>query len=816
MGQEVLATAGAVKIVITGEGAQFSAVVADAQRQLDKLGSKAASTGRAVSHTVPQFAAASGAIRLLEGGINNNVRAAERFLSTTLRLGPALQMAFPVVGAIAFGAVIGRLVNEVAEFGEKMRNAARDAEQTWRGVQAPMTATNDALRVTNDRLEQQIAKLEGKPFNGLKLAIDEAIKSADELGTKLDDDLGKIGATLKAQQPGFAGRFLNPFSNDFKQAGTADLSRHAQDVQDRLAEMDVQERQQLEQMRSAGASQSQIAAASANFAHQRMQALREAMDWAEQELRTARAKKSDQASLAAQTGARAGLQPLPISASTQQMFSMDPGERIRLLTHYLDNLGSARDFIGFDQADQNLSGRKDVDQAKKDAVERSKQASTAALQQARTRLEGMKAIRVMSLQDEEGYWQKIADSAKRGSELYNGALEEANKARAAILKKDQADWGATVLEMVRADDQVQSMEEKITEAVNSFGVELMKQDRDAAKESLRKAQEAFRNATQAEKDAEVLQEEAIRAGISSGALSEEQGARLLQALHQESFASWSARARAFSQQFPDAGVPGASQAMRGFGVQSEKDAAAVKSAQALGALSDAAQQMAQQFTDLPTQIQNFFAQTVSGFNELVVRSMMGDRSVNWGQLGAGMVGSVANAGLQYVEGSAMKALFGINPGAKMGTQANPMWIRNVDMTGTVASSAGSVLSSLAGSSGSGSSSGGTWSKVISTALSFLPGFAAGGAISAHMPAMVGESGPELFVPHTSGRIVPNSALHGGGPTIHVDARGAGDPAAVEAAVHRAMGGYLAMAPALAVAAVRDHNARMPMQHKTGM
>ena len=63
----------------------------------------------------------------------------------------------------------------------------------------------------------------------------------------------------------------------------------------------------------------------------------------------------------------------------------------------------------------------------------------------------------------------------------------------------------------------------------------------------------------------------------------------------------------------------------------------------------------------------------------------------------------------------------------------------------------------------------------------LPGKAIGGPVQAGTPYMVGERGPEMFVPSRSGSIVPNNAL-GGGMTINVDARGASDPAAVRAQV----------------------------------
>jgi hypothetical protein len=48
----------------------------------------------------------------------------------------------------------------------------------------------------------------------------------------------------------------------------------------------------------------------------------------------------------------------------------------------------------------------------------------------------------------------------------------------------------------------------------------------------------------------------------------------------------------------------------------------------------------------------------------------------------------------------------------------------------------------------------------------------GGPVSSGGAYIVGERGPELFVPGASGNIVPNNALGGGGPVFNVDMRGA--------------------------------------------
>lgn len=56
---------------------------------------------------------------------------------------------------------------------------------------------------------------------------------------------------------------------------------------------------------------------------------------------------------------------------------------------------------------------------------------------------------------------------------------------------------------------------------------------------------------------------------------------------------------------------------------------------------------------------------------------------------------------------------------------------------------------------------------------FGGGRATGGAVTQGTAYMVGERGPELFVPNTSGSIVPNNAM--GGSTININVSGAIDP-----------------------------------------
>ena len=53
----------------------------------------------------------------------------------------------------------------------------------------------------------------------------------------------------------------------------------------------------------------------------------------------------------------------------------------------------------------------------------------------------------------------------------------------------------------------------------------------------------------------------------------------------------------------------------------------------------------------------------------------------------------------------------------------------------------------------------------------FPGLANGGTATAGRPYIVGERGPELFVPGRTGTVVPNHAMGGANVTVNVDASG---------------------------------------------
>jgi hypothetical protein len=196
-------------------------------------------------------------------------------------------------------------------------------------------------------------------------------------------------------------------------------------------------------------------------------------------------------------------------------------------------------------------------------------------------------------------------------------------------------------------------------------------------------------------------------------------------------------------------------------------------------------------------------------------------------LGGDIARNVAGSALKAGEASLIKALFGGGGKKPTGTAADPLHVV-MAAAGAATSAAGGLLgkllglgggdsSSAAGAAGGGGAAGGSgfFGQALGMAAQILPMMAAGGVMTASSMAIVGERGPELFMPHSSGQIVPNHALGGGGMTqhIHVDARGATDPAQTAATVHRVMRQYAPQLVEASVKAVSARQARLPSSHR---
>jgi hypothetical protein len=180
------------------------------QARFDKLNTHAA---------VTNVQALGGALRGLDGSLN--VRAGERFLASFSAISTLAQAAFPAFGLLAVVDILGKMGGKAVEAYKALSTLSEGPQRiasAFRSLNGDVQQSNDSMQVANDRLAMEIAKLEGKPTNGIKLALDLAVQSADKLAGSLDKDLVSLNKLLTDNKVPLWAQFLG-------MAGTGDLQK---------------------------------------------------------------------------------------------------------------------------------------------------------------------------------------------------------------------------------------------------------------------------------------------------------------------------------------------------------------------------------------------------------------------------------------------------------------------------------------------------------------------------------------------------------------------------------------------------------------
>jgi hypothetical protein len=750
---------------------------------------------------VAPWQASSAALRVAEGNMTNNIRAAERFLGTIPGVGRALQLAFPAVGGIALLGVFGKMTSEVVKFVKETNMIPRALATALREVELAGQRSADELQKENDLLDNQIAKLEGKPQNNLVIALDDARLATDALEQSLMRTNQQVDELLKKNEIGELRELILGKATTTDLSGT--VSYWNQELADKAKDLDDATHQFGPKSPEAKTAQ-------------------EALDRRRSDAETAmrsdiQMRQSTPEGFAARRAAAQAGRPVPVVTGDDQSANLSIAKQYLSILQQQDRMESLNAqhtqkqgvADALKQARELAAAQRDADAKKMKAWEEN--------------LSDKKAREAMSLQDEADYWSKMAASAGRGSALYNAAMKKANDDKAALWKEYMSAFVSESAHNAGAPNAQAEADDRIHSALLENYTAQDTRDRESAKQIEEASVRAFEAAEQQRKAADRIAEETIRLKEASGQLSRGGAAQALMTLHQESFAGWSAAATSFSAQFPNTAVPGAAQAVQEYGLDSAKDQAARESADALGALRKATDDMTQAFLDLPAHVQELLTSTVNGFNSAFSSAVMA-HATSGSEYRRGITNAIGgqfrsagtrglDTALQLGEGGLLSKLGFGKPKAD-GSSSAPYYVRVVG--GAAGEPIGpSLLGSLgalgpAGTTGKGA--GNALQTVLPALLGMIPHFASGGPIPSNMPSLVGENGPELFMPSSSGRIVPNDALGGGGGGdlhMHVDARGATDPAAVQMSIERAVNGLRAQVPAIAIAAHREYNRGRP-------
>lgn len=718
-------------------------VGASTVRLRSEMDAAAASTRASARVMKESFAEGRAGIKQLgeEIGINLN-RHLVSFLAKLPGVAPVMAAAFPVAAVAGIGMALYEAGKRVAEFIEKNREAASAISDAMEKITRSTAAETDQIELTNVKLAAQIAKLEDKPANQLAIALAEARVEADHLAESLKKDLDGVDKLIKEHA-------VSPWGGAM--TGQADTGWTAGKVGEFKQALESIDDQKVSALRAL-TDPSQIGAVTAKFDELWLKKAKEARDWAAGQWNT---MKADQV----------GMEGHPFANPHQFDAQM------AITSGYGHQLDADIDKRGGELETSKLQQRLQGDQGKAAAAQ---QAAEAARQAA-------------------AEWMREWSYQLRRSRPFEEVAKNA--------PKYFAEQRANVPEnVVRADEELNKLMIEQAEDVLHVGERWADFNREQAK-----GNEELARATS---EAAALR---TRIDLARGAISAYDAAQMEATQHLAEYtAEHKALSNALTRVQGDSSLNEVQRQtqsiqlrnqMQSLGdrqkLQSMMDAQAIHAASALGKLQESTNSLISGFTDLGAMASRTLIQSLNSLNETIVKilssragSMQGEHP--WRQLGGGVFREATNSGLQYAEGSLMKA-FGI--GGKKGDSAgNPLWV----------SIAGGA--SAAGQ-GIGSGIGSIFSKIGS--IFHLPGFAEGGMVTAGVPILVGEHGPEPFVPSTAGRVIPHSQMGGGNQTIHIDARGASDPAAVQAAVARSMAEYLPHLKSHAVAAIRDDRQRRP-------
>jgi hypothetical protein len=799
--------AGEVKLILSADGTSWSAELDKAQRALNKLKGSTSETSR---HARAEMTEARHSIHLVTEEIGVHLpRALQGFVAKLPGVAEVMAHAFSAVAVIGLGMVIVETGKKVYEFIEKQKKASEEAERATKKLMSSREQATLEIEVANAKLDEQIAKLEKKPGDGMKTALAEARLEAFRLGESLEHDVEEAHKLIETSMS--AGFLQKTFLAAAGSEGTLDqITKYQEelgkvtetaDPKKRTADIQALTVERLKKL------DEEIAA------RKELQALQEkynkavigegAMPAADVSRLTALQGRFGKAGMEQdQTTVLRGLDTFHHMVRGQELFADATAEQIEKQGHERE-LQAAKD-------------RADLAKEASEAIKRQTLERVAAMED---ELAQAKIGHAMSIEEERAFWQKRYQTGVNLADPINLLIaKRISSLSQEIFKKDQTDakeWIKMMTDLqsesTRATAQNNPLMPDREEARNASQTEgarmaalhdrpeILRQIADAQNELT--ASEQVQSNAMEESTARIMHQTAVLRKLRDELSLIEDERIAIRILGPSSYTA---------QMNPDvlqnqaiqkeAEIQAAQQTLQ---YQKERDTFG-------GEMQQMFSEWIKRTTDLRGAVASIFDQSLSTVNSAILKTMTDPyHRGDWKAAGKSIFSGIAGTGLTAAEGALMKA-FGLGSHKPTGTAQDPMWIRDAGTAvGKTGSNVfGSILDSSTTAHGGGSAVGSILGAVISA---FIPGMASGGTLTTGMPAIVGERGPELFIPSGSGRIIPNDALRGGTSHVwHIDARGSSDPAAVRFAVQR---GIMEAAPRIAagsIAASRDMAARKPL------
>jgi hypothetical protein len=209
-------------------------------------------------------------------------RAVSTLLASIGPIGAAMEVAFPILGALALVEVIGKAIEKHEAYAAELRkNAAEEAN-----LEIKERDRAEQLEATNLKLDDQIGKIEGRPAqNKLAIALLDAKVRADELAASLATVLEKGDEALAGEQTAWAsfGDTIRVVWEDLKDgtplANNAAVMKKSQSAVEELRTAMQNVQYARERMSEPSANEAERKAAVADYTHE-LQNLKEKADTA--------------------------------------------------------------------------------------------------------------------------------------------------------------------------------------------------------------------------------------------------------------------------------------------------------------------------------------------------------------------------------------------------------------------------------------------------------------------------------------------------------------------------------------------------------
>jgi hypothetical protein len=749
-------------------------------------------------------------------------RALQGVLAKLPGVSSAISSAFNVIAVVAFAQIAYETGEKIVEHFKKAEEAAQKAREKAEELSDGWHESNATLSVTNDKLEKQIAMIEHKPFNGLKLSLDEAIESSQNLSKTLQKNITEESTLLQTMQSGHIMQTLgntidNNEARDYLHNYQADIRKIKEEYEDKISHATNQ--------KDVDALRSQESAAIIG--------------------------KSNWYSNAAKNSLASFNSDVDQNNMTRTGVHVNGNNYRESMASIIDMFGSNATTTKLTQDILNNTGRLDHDKDRKLEDEQSKAAASKRKEAEEKEI----TVLTNSLAEKHNlytldasydlkYWENILAThqwAKDSIEKIDAKINEsANKFHAALQVK--------IKEMNTIQKTISGLEGQ--EPKQGFKIE---ENSDVYDKAI--AQERIANT----KQELALSSALLKNDLARGRIANRDYARGIQS---NSNAGYMAERKALESElnsiksrinfFTDTpaeqakiveiqnqiGALDAANKLAELEYQMADAAYTVK-----GTITDVFASISQNGQDSMQKIAETAKQLIDGVNNSIVNQLITGKG-NWRNTLAQSSRSLAKTGLQKAEG----ALFGVQ--SKRGeSKSMPLFVEATNLpsalSGTVdgKNDSGAMLTGIGGATSSllskSSSGGGTAKSIMGGASSLLGGLfgalndsdklggmfggklfgsgslfggfrALGGPVAGNTPYIVGERGPELLVPGMSGSVIPNNQLNNiGGNTTHtynIDARGT-DPALVESRVRTAILASHNSAVSTSLQAGRDQNAR---------